>query len=131
MIFLLFFSASVCRKPLPLPPVGGKIVLARSGISYGPCYYTYKDGSVPSCPNIRVERKNSLWQSPKKTDEATKVVYRYGISIAATTNNFIIDEAIMNISFSAQSEFESFEDNKVSILNYNRHIVVIKMIAVL
>ena len=125
MIFLLIFSASVCRKPLPLPPIGGKIVLARSGISYGPCYYTYKDGSVPSCPNIKVERKNSLWQSPKKKDETAKVVYRYGISITGTTNNFIIDEAIMNVSFSAPSEFDSFKENKASILNFNIYIVVL------
>ena len=100
-------------------------MLARSGISYGPCYYTYKDGSVPSCPNIKVERKNSLWQSPKKNDETTKVVYRYGISITGTTNNFIIDEAIMNVSFSGRSKFDSFEENKVSILNFNRYIIVL------
>ena len=102
-------------------------MLARSGISFGPCYYEYTDGPVPSCPNIKVERKNSLWQSPKKNDETTKVVYRYGILITGATNNFIIAEAIMNISFSAQSEFESFEDNKVSILNYNRYIVVLAL----
>ena len=100
-------------------------MLARSGISYGPCYYTYKDGSVPSCPNIKVERKNSLWQSPKKNDETAKVVYRYGISITGTTNNFIIDEAIMNVSFSAPSEFDSFKENKASILNFNRYIILL------
>ena len=125
MIFLLIFLASVCSKPLPLPPVGGKTVLARSGISYGPCYYTYKDGLVPSCPNIKVERKNSLWQSPNKKDETTKVIYRYGISITGTMNNFIIDEAIMNVSFSAPSEFDSFKENKASILNFNIYIVVL------
>ena len=100
-------------------------MLARSGISYGPCYYTYKDGSVPSCENIKVERKNLLWQSPKKKDETAKVVYRYGISITGTTNNFIIDEAVLNVSFSAPSEFDSFKENKASILNFNIHIVVL------
>ena len=58
-------------------------------------------------------------------DETAKVVYRYGISITGTTNNFIIDEAIMNVSFSAPSEFDSFKENKASIFNFNIYIVVI------
>ena len=113
----------MCSKALPLPPVGGKVVLARSGISYGPCYYEYTDGPVPSCPNIKVERKNSLWLPPKTKDETTKVLYRYEISITGITNNFIIDKAIMNISFSAPSTFDSFEGNKVSLLNLNLNII--------
>lgn len=100
--FLIYPIASFCKGKLPLPPEHGKVVLAKHGISFGRCFFEDKDGSVPSCPYIKVNRIDSVW---KKTNEGTKIVYTWRFTMTATKNVFsnIIDNATLNVTFSAPS----------------------------
>ena len=108
-------AASFCKEKLPPPPKDGKVVLARPGLSFGRCFFDTKDGTVPSCPYIKVNRIDSLWLPPQKPNEGTKIVYLWRFVLTATQNVLHIDNAILNVTFSAPSVISNTSIYKVCI----------------
>ena len=70
-------------------------------MSYGSCILD--KGSVPSCPYILVNRIDSVWSPSQKTNDGAKIVYLWRFTLTATKNVLYIDNAILNVTFSAPS----------------------------
>ena len=84
-------------------------------MAFGHCFFDFSDGPVPSCPYIKIEQKDSIWTPPDETTKSTKTVYIYKFFLKANENVFHIDNAVLNITFSAKSIFLPTPKSKVGI----------------
>ena len=65
----------------------------------------YTDGLSPSCPSIKIKRLDSIWLPPDQPNDGLKVIYLYRLKLTTSSNVLHIDNAKLNISFSAPSVF--------------------------
>lgn len=105
----LLHSAVICEKPVPMPPIGGKVVLMRPGITFGGCFHDFKNRKLPSCPNLKISKKDSIWDIGRNG----RVVHIYWFELTTTNDESHIDNAFLNLSFSAQNDLKIPSNSKV------------------
>ena len=102
-------TASLCKKPLPMPPLDGKTALIRPGIAFGNCFHDF-DRPLPSCPNLKLARKDSVWE------KNNRVIHIYGFKVETSSAVIHIDNAFLNLTFSAPNVLQLPTDSKVSMI---------------
>ena len=102
-------TASFCEKSLPMPPLDGKVALIRPGITFGNCFHDF-DRPLPSCPNLKMARKDSIWE------KNNKVVHIFGFKLETSNDVIHIDNAFLNLTFSAPNVLQLPTDSKVKMI---------------
>ena len=92
-----------------MPPSDGKVALIRPGIAFGNCFHDF-DRPLPSCPNLKLARKDSIWE---KND---LVVHIFGFKLETSSNVIHIDNAFLNLTFSAPNVLQLPTDSKVNMI---------------
>ena len=93
-----------------MPPQNGSVVQIRPGISFGHCFLDYKN-PLPSCPYLTVSKKDSIWELSRNQ----KVVHIYKFSLKVSGDVIHVDNAFLNLTFSAPNDLQIPSDSKVSI----------------